>query len=87
MGYARSELIVAVADDGVGIPADILSHGRAGHFGLSGMRERARAIGARLAVEAGADGGTAVTVRIRVRGAYFARLLKALPLWSRTPHD
>ena len=85
--YARSELIVAVTDDGVGIPDDVLSHGRAGHFGLGGMRERARSIGARLTIEAGADGGTTVTVRIRVRGAYCARLLNAFPLWLRTPHD
>jgi PAS domain S-box-containing protein len=54
-----------VQDDGRGI-ADEDRHGRPGHLGLVGMRERAASIGAVLAIERGRDGGT--TVHLRWRG-------------------
>lgn len=48
-----------VLDDGRGIPAG-LRHGRPGHLGLVGMRERAIAIGGRLEVEPLPGGGTRI---------------------------
>ena len=52
-----------VRDDGKGIEPKLLSHdGREGHFGLRGMRERAKLIGGKLTVwselTAGAPGAS-----------------------------
>jgi len=47
-GHARFRLVVR--DDGCGIDPHILRTGRDGHWGLSGMRERAERMGARLHV-------------------------------------
>ncbi|MEY4906373.1 MAG: hypothetical protein RL260_91 [Pseudomonadota bacterium] len=55
-------LDLRVIDDGRGIPAPML-HGRPGHLGIVGMRERAIAIGARFAVVHASDGGTEVSLR------------------------
>ena len=56
----HERLTVAVSDDGVGFdPASA----HPGHLGLTTMRDRARAIGARLTVESTGDGGgTTITV-------------------------
>jgi PAS domain S-box-containing protein len=55
-----------VQDDGRGI-ADEDRHGRPGHLGLVGMRERAASIGAALAIERGPGSGTTVHLRWRER--------------------
>lgn len=57
---ARSGIELTVSDDGAGLPTAGLRE----RFGLSGMRERARLIGAALAVGPRPGGGTAVTVRL-----------------------
>jgi signal transduction histidine kinase len=46
--YSASQLRVLVCDDGCGIDLQVLEAGRVGHWGLSGMRERAQRIGATL---------------------------------------
>lgn len=51
---------VEVRDDGVGLPRRLPD---SGHFGLRIMRERAAAIGAELAIEPAAGGGTRVHLR------------------------
>jgi signal transduction histidine kinase len=58
-------LVVSVTDDGGGLggPIDLERLKAAGHFGLAGMHERARAMGATLRIEARAQ-GTSVTVRL-----------------------
>jgi signal transduction histidine kinase/ligand-binding sensor domain-containing protein len=61
--YGR-DLIVGVADDGTGIDAALASEGKAGHFGLSGMRERAARIGATLSVVGAPGAGTEVVVTV-----------------------
>ena len=48
--YDARELRVRVRDDGIGIDASVLQEGRAGHYGLPGMRERAKSIGGQLDV-------------------------------------
>jgi signal transduction histidine kinase len=58
--YATHELRVLVRDDGCGIDAQVLRSGRDGHFGLSGMRERAEKIGAKLKVLSRPGSGTEV---------------------------
>jgi signal transduction histidine kinase len=48
--YFSNQLSIRVRDDGCGIDPHILESGRDGHWGLSGMRERADQIGATLHV-------------------------------------
>jgi PAS domain S-box-containing protein len=62
LGSAAGSLSLDVLDDGCGIPASVI-HGRPGHLGIVGMRERAIAIGAHFAVDQGLQGGTRVTLR------------------------
>ncbi|HYG07066.1 MAG TPA: two-component regulator propeller domain-containing protein [Stenotrophomonas sp.] len=58
-------VVVEVQDDGRGISADVLARGtREGHWGLTGMRERARLLGARLSVRSRAGEGTLVRLRL-----------------------
>src|SRR5262245_7389612 len=56
--YSPTQLRLVVRDDGGGIEPQILKSGRDGHWGLSGMRERAEQIGARLHVYSSAAAGT-----------------------------
>src|SRR5262249_31974449 len=46
LGYEPSQMRIVVRDNGSGIDQQILASGREGHWGLSGMRERAERIGA-----------------------------------------
>lgn len=59
-----------IRDDGVGIPPDILESGRSGHYGLNGMRERARQSGGKLEIWSGAGTGTEVDLTIPASIAY-----------------
>lgn len=63
-------VMIRVVDDGRGIEDRLLNDGRAGHYGLTGMRERAAAVGADLRIEAPAQGGTAITLSLRRRLAF-----------------
>jgi signal transduction histidine kinase len=65
--YDPRGIQVLVRDDGVGIDATVLRSGRAGHFGLAGMRERAERVGARFTVRSAKDAGT--EIELWVRGA------------------
>jgi signal transduction histidine kinase len=60
--YAVNGLRVLVRDNGCGIKPEMLRLGREGHWGLSGMRERAEKIGAKLRVMSGASAGTEVVL-------------------------
>jgi signal transduction histidine kinase len=62
--YSPKRFSVAVRDDGRGIDPAILHSGRDGHWGLSGMRERADRIGARLHVMSSATAGTEVDLYV-----------------------
>jgi signal transduction histidine kinase len=71
LNYKRSELRVLIRDDGTGIDAAILQQGqREGHFGLRGMRERAKKLGAQLDVWSRPRAGTEVELRIAAGVAY-----------------
>jgi signal transduction histidine kinase/ligand-binding sensor domain-containing protein len=61
--YAR-DLVLRVADNGVGMDPAIADHGQEGHFGLQGMRERAERIGATLHVVTSANAGTEIVVTV-----------------------
>ncbi|NYF88991.1 two-component regulator propeller domain-containing protein [Tunturiibacter empetritectus] len=63
--YGKRLLRVRIRDDGKGIDRKVLEQGeRAGHWGLPGMRERAKRIGARLAVWSEAGAGTEVELNV-----------------------
>ena len=62
--YASNQLRIFVRDDGSGIDPKILTDGRSGHWGLSGMRERADRIGARLHVFSRASAGTEIELDV-----------------------
>jgi ligand-binding sensor domain-containing protein/signal transduction histidine kinase len=62
--YAPDQLRIFVRDDGRGIDPQVLESGRDGHWGLSGMRERAERIGARLKVFSRLGAGTEVELRV-----------------------
>jgi signal transduction histidine kinase len=61
--YAQ-DLAVRVRDNGVGIDPAIADKGKAGHFGLEGMRERAARIGGKLTLVSSPGSGTEITVVI-----------------------
>jgi signal transduction histidine kinase len=62
--YAPTHLRILVRDDGDGIDAHVLETGRDGHWGLSGMRERAEHIGAKLKLMSRSGNGTEVELRV-----------------------
>jgi signal transduction histidine kinase len=55
--YSGSLFQLRVRDDGIGIDPGILAKGRAGHYGVAGMRERAKRIGRKLDVWTGPEQG------------------------------
>ena len=71
--YDERQLRVRVRDDGKGIDPKLISaDGREGHFGLHGMRERAKLIGGNLTLWSELDSGTEVELSIPTARAYTA---------------
>jgi signal transduction histidine kinase/ligand-binding sensor domain-containing protein len=69
--YNADELRLRIRDDGKGIAREVIEDdGRAGHWGLHGMRERAKIIGGNLEVWSSAQSGTEVELTIPARVAY-----------------
>lgn len=68
--YQPDHLRVSVRDDGQGIEPRLLSTGKAGHWGLSGMRERAEKIGGRVRILSQRAAGTEVELTVPGRLAY-----------------
>jgi signal transduction histidine kinase len=69
--YDVRQLRVRVRDDGKGIDPEVLrAEGPEGHFGLRGMRERAKLAGGKLTVWSGVDSGTEVELSIPALHAY-----------------
>ena len=61
---------MGVRDDGGGIPPEVLQAGRSGHYGLSGMRERARQTGGKLDIWSSTGGGTEIDLTVPASIAY-----------------
>ena len=78
----RERLRLRVRDDGLGIAAAILeAGGKAGHWGLSGMRERAQALGAQLNIWSREGRGSEIELLLPLpqhrRWQWLTRLLSA----------
>jgi len=66
--YDADAFLLIIRDDGKGIDPEVMkARGRAGHWGLPGMYERAEGIGARLEIWSEAGAGT--EIRLTVPGA------------------
>jgi signal transduction histidine kinase len=65
--YGR-QLLLWVTDDGIGMDPAFLKDGKRGHYGIVGMRERARRIGAELSITSGGT-GTKVKLSVSLRRA------------------
>jgi ligand-binding sensor domain-containing protein/signal transduction histidine kinase len=68
--YASHGLRVLIRDNGIGFDSNILRFGRHDHWGLSGMRERAKSIGARLKVFSRPAAGTEVELLVPAQIAF-----------------
>jgi signal transduction histidine kinase/ligand-binding sensor domain-containing protein len=79
--YAARHLRILVRDNGRGIDPQVLQTGREGHWGLSGMRERAERIGARMAVLSRPDTGTDVKLSVPSNVAFESVPSDRWPKW------
>jgi len=86
LSYAQ-ELTLRVTDNGVGIELPVIAEGKAGHFGLRGMRERADRIGSKLTIVSTLNSGTELTLvvpgSVIFQNANATRLESFKNLWRR----
>jgi signal transduction histidine kinase/ligand-binding sensor domain-containing protein len=68
--YAEQLFRLRIRDDGLGIAQEFLGQGRPGHYGMTGMRERAKQIGAKLSIWSRAGAGTEIELSIPAPNAY-----------------
>lgn len=69
----RSNFGISVVDDGAGIDPVVADFGKEGHFGLAGMRERARKLQGDLIIAPGPQRGTMIELNVPGRIAYPSR--------------
>nr|WP_263351322.1 ATP-binding protein [Acidicapsa acidisoli] len=73
VAYSDQFLRLRFRDDGIGVDSEILKNrGREGHWGLTGMYERARNIHACLSIWSKPGAGTEIELRIPAYIAYDA---------------
>jgi ligand-binding sensor domain-containing protein/signal transduction histidine kinase len=70
LAYGKAEFVLRVRDDGAGVDPQILEYGRARHWGLQGMRERAASFGASFNVWTRHGAGTEIELRVPARICY-----------------
>ncbi|MEO8427849.1 MAG: sensor histidine kinase, partial [Verrucomicrobiota bacterium] len=69
--YEPRQFSLSVRDDGKGIDQKLLDlGGRAGHYGLAGMQERAKLVGAKLRIWSEVDSGTEIELNIPGSAAF-----------------
>ena len=82
ISYGRNTFRMRISDDGVGMEPDLFENGRAGHWGMLHMHERAQNIGATLEVRSEKDKGTTLELRLErantrhIGRAWFMRILR-----------
>ena len=84
--FGSRELRVRLRDDGRGLEPDVMkAGGRALHWGLPGMRERAARVGAQLDLRSSPETGTEIELRVAAEIAYAKAVPAGRPKsWSRT---
>ncbi len=70
ISYGERVFRLRIRDDGSGISQEILEAGRYGHYGLGGMRERARQTGGKLDIWSASGTGTEIDLSIPASIAY-----------------
>jgi signal transduction histidine kinase/ligand-binding sensor domain-containing protein len=70
ISYGERVFRLRIRDDGKGIPPGILERGQPGHYGLPGIRERARQVGAELTIWSRAGTGTEIELSLAGSIAY-----------------
>lgn len=71
LNHSAEEFTLAIIDDGIGIDSSVLIEGRGeGHFGLAGMRERARIVNGELISWSEVGSGTRIELKIPSEHAY-----------------
>jgi ligand-binding sensor domain-containing protein/signal transduction histidine kinase len=68
--YQPSHFFMSITDSGSGIDQETQTSGREGHWGIAGMRERAKSIGGRLRILPHSPSGTVVELSLRAAVAY-----------------
>src|SRR5215470_15917162 len=80
--YDARQFRLRINDDGRGVDPEVLEKGgRAGHWGLPGMRERARKMGAQLEFWSRPGTGTEIELRIPGATAYSASGVASKGFW------
>ena len=84
--FGANELRLRVRDDGVGIEETILAAGgSSGHWGLTGMRERAAKIGAHIRISSQPRAGTQVELRVPTAKAHASQCPARWWQWRQRP--
>lgn len=83
--YRSQDLALRIQDNGRGLPEPVRRHGsREGHWGLTGMRERAIRLGARWQLDSAPGTGTVIEVVLPAARAYPGERSTLLwRLWTR----
>jgi signal transduction histidine kinase len=68
--YGPSKLMVQIRDDGIGMRARKHTNLNGIHFGIRGMRERARQLRASMAIQTAEGAGTHITLQVPAHIAY-----------------
>jgi signal transduction histidine kinase len=70
IAYGERTFRLRIRDDGEGIPPELPAEGRPGHYGMPGMRERAKQIGAKIDIWSGAGAGAEINLNVAGSIAY-----------------
>jgi signal transduction histidine kinase len=65
VAFQDEALMLEVADDGAGFDIATIAGPGQGHYGMQGMRERAKRLGAELEIESQPGRGSSIRVRMR----------------------
>ncbi len=81
--FQRRRFVVRISDDGIGIDPGIMEAGRERHFGLTGMRERARSVRGHISIASRPGAGTEIELMIAASIAYLPKGHRLSRLWCR----